>query len=572
MKLFKFYLTLAGLALLFTFKGHAQNQSNVRAGGGVANIYSASTVYALSNLLTTVPNNSIIVIQPGTYAMTPVYHTSPSDYTAALFTEPMYLSTRTNIVISGYGATITGTGLGTYLAIRDCENVTVLGLKFDLTKTLGSTLVNSYCGPIEGFGTNKFLYFQKNEIRNATDQGITFNRRVYGAWFDENRFYNIGVTNAQYVVATGVATYVDGTAISGLGSDSYVRHNYFDTCYRAVEWDESASDTITHKNFIVEGNIITNNLHTGIFAYSGQTNAQHLRGVIIRGNSIHHTSTAASVDNSITPLQFARGISIDVGDSVLIEDNFIDNVPDFGISVTCASQIDNLLILGNTINGRETGTTSRGIYVVATTSAGRWDMLRNCRISNNHISHTAHNGMDVSGAYVTINDNSFWNCGMESGVNHYAILLNNNASTITSNVWVSGNIVNNNKGSAQPFIVGVGNSGTAKSIVISRSNRGSNLSNAGVGTGNHSINSAQYANVDLDYMTGVTAAMTSGAVSNALPLIKATSRVIVSRRTTGGTVGHVSVNVTAGAGFNIISSSGTETSTFDYTIVDPNSQ
>lgn len=66
---------------------------------------------------------------------------------------------------------------------------------------------------------------------------------------------------------------------------------------------------------------------------------------------------------------------------------------------------------------------------------------------------------------------------------------------------------------------------------------------------------------------GTTAAMTGtpGSVVVANTSVTANSVILVARRTTGGTLGHVNITVSAGVSFTITSSAN-ETSTFDYVI------
>lgn len=66
---------------------------------------------------------------------------------------------------------------------------------------------------------------------------------------------------------------------------------------------------------------------------------------------------------------------------------------------------------------------------------------------------------------------------------------------------------------------------------------------------------------------GVSAAMTTGAVTVATTACDASSIILYSRATTGGTVGQVSITAQSGTGFTLTSSSGTETSTFNWQII-----
>ena len=67
---------------------------------------------------------------------------------------------------------------------------------------------------------------------------------------------------------------------------------------------------------------------------------------------------------------------------------------------------------------------------------------------------------------------------------------------------------------------------------------------------------------------GTTAAMSgSGAVTITSSAITDSSKIIYSRRLTGGTTGDVSITAQAGGSATLTSTSATETSTFDYLII-----
>lgn len=68
-------------------------------------------------------------------------------------------------------------------------------------------------------------------------------------------------------------------------------------------------------------------------------------------------------------------------------------------------------------------------------------------------------------------------------------------------------------------------------------------------------------------LTSGTATLAAGTVAVALPSISASSIVRLNRQTAGGTLGQLSVALTAGTGFSINSSSGSETSTVFWELV-----
>lgn len=66
---------------------------------------------------------------------------------------------------------------------------------------------------------------------------------------------------------------------------------------------------------------------------------------------------------------------------------------------------------------------------------------------------------------------------------------------------------------------------------------------------------------------GTSDAMTAGAVTVATTASSATAKIFYSRATTGGTTGDVSITAQDGTGFTLTSTSNTETSTFNWWII-----
>lgn len=66
---------------------------------------------------------------------------------------------------------------------------------------------------------------------------------------------------------------------------------------------------------------------------------------------------------------------------------------------------------------------------------------------------------------------------------------------------------------------------------------------------------------------GTTDAMVAGAVTITSSAITASSKIIYSRRTLGTAMGHLSITAQAGGSATLTSDEGTETSTFDYLII-----
>lgn len=85
-----------------------------------------------------------------------------------------------------------------------------------------------------------------------------------------------------------------------------------------------------------------------------------------------------------------------------------------------------------------------------------------------------------------------------------------------------------------------------------------------LGTAGNKINIATGANASI----GTSAAMIGGTVTISTNKVTASSIIFVSRKTIGGTAGNLSIaNVVANTSFDIISDSGTETSTINWWLV-----
>ena len=73
------------------------------------------------------------------------------------------------------------------------------------------------------------------------------------------------------------------------------------------------------------------------------------------------------------------------------------------------------------------------------------------------------------------------------------------------------------------------------------------------------------------YVTG-TATLVAGTVTVNYSKATNNTRIFVSRMASGGTLGHLSVSVTAGTSFTITSTSATDTSTVAYLVIEPEVQ
>lgn len=97
--------------------------------------------------------------------------------------------------------------------------------------------------------------------------------------------------------------------------------------------------------------------------------------------------------------------------------------------------------------------------------------------------------------------------------------------------------------------------------------RAATAAEATAGVLNHVYISPATLNSALLASSGVTAAMVAGAVTTSNAAVTASSIINYSRKTVGGTVGQVSITAQSAGSFTLTSSSATETSTFNYQII-----
>jgi len=502
------------------------------------------------------PNNCVIKIAPGVYNQTPVYHNVGDVEFASFLSDPATLYNKTNLYIVGNGAVITGAGTGTHIAIVASENVHIEGLKLDLTKGTGSELTGSYCGAIQGFGTNRNLSFNRIQLNNATDQGITFDRAIYGLSVRNSKFYNIGSTNVNYILATAFSPYVDGTAISGVGSDTVVEGCYFDTCYRCLEFDDYAGMPLRHSGFKISNCIATNLLEVGVFTACQNTNTAIIENIDISNNLFHKSSNSGTVDSRLYTGNPAGVIQIKGGRNVRIIGNAIRNTHDYGINIAGASPVENVVIAGNIIEGGTTGATNIyniGIALVTSSNATNPYTVKDIVISGNQISELGNTAIQVLAANVDVNGNQAWKCGKYA---NGAFVYLFGGSTGVSNCIVRGNSYFDSKSSGQNYLLVVGTN--AKKVYFTRDNFGRNIDTSLASTPLN-VNAGSVTEVFADGKTLV-ATLVGGTITTNYPLVHANSRVMVSRNITGGTAGHLSLTRVNETSITVNSSSGTDTS------------
>lgn len=511
------------------------------------------------------PNNSIVRVLPATTALTPlynyVYETSASDLAAL----PALLHNKTNVTVMGDGVTITGDGLGAYFGLCNTKDCSIQGFTFDLTK--GSpTLVNKlFIGPITHYGTNVNMDFARIRMSNAIDQGITGNRSSYGLTVRDSYFYNIGSSNIAYVTNLVGYPYVDGTAISGVGSDTLIINSRFVNNYRDFEWD-AIGGSVVHTGFTVQGCTFSNTVHAAGVFYDSNTNLVTLRNVNISGNTFYANPNEYAINSRDNILQLKGTISMNCGGSITISDNQFHNLFDYGIFLSPSSPMEDIVINGNQFFGHSTGWTNihnNGITILANNiNATNPFPIKNITISGNQFSHLGGAAVRPIGVNVLVVGNNAIDCGKNAGGSYLFWVGGGAFATATSNVVFKANTAVSYNTAFPPHMFAVSDPSLA--VYIDRSNLGIGIDKSLVSwpvTAASGIKSQVF----LDGKT-FAATLVGGTVTINHPLIHANSRIQVTRNVTGGTVGHLSVTRVNETSFTVNSSSGTDTSTLAITV------
>lgn len=512
--------------------------------------------------LTNAPIYSRVEVFPGYYALIPSYN-SPDSTTAADFTYvPALLLNKTNVVVDGNGAVITGSGTGAIFGLLNTRNITIRGFVFDLTKGIGEELTNGAIGTVTLYGTNVNTVIEDCTFLNSTSHAITGSRNEYGLTIRNCSFQNIGSTNVAYVTNSVDYPYADGAAISGLGSDTVITGNKFSDNIRDVQWTASSGSTI-HSGLLITANTFSNTIAECIFTSASNTNLSTLRNVNISGNvfTINQNEYAVNSRDSLSWLSAA--IKMQCGSQVVIDNNSILNAFDYGIQLNAASPMEDFVISNNQIYGGTNGWTNSlnaAIYLKANAfNATNTYPLKGISIQGNMISHFGGPALRLMAANILNNGNLMFDCGKNAD-GQYVVWIGGNVGT--SNIVNRANSYSDHKTTGQNFLFAV--TDPAKSVYIDRSNIGRNIDTSLVSTPAY-VESTIKSEVFLDGKT-FEATLVGGTVTISHPLIHSGSRIQVTRNVTGGTPGHLSVSRSNETSFTVTSSSGTDTSTLAITV------
>lgn len=152
----------------------------------------------------------------------------------------------------------------------------------------------------------------------------------------------------------------------------------------------------------------------------------------------------------------------------------------------------------------------------------------------------------------------YYQSGFTSGAPNWVLISQAGAGVFTT-VTASGNITS----TAGNISATAGSVSAGTTLTASLGNITATNGNLSLGTAGNKIVIATGSNASV----GTSSAMTAGVVTVATTASSATALIFYSRKTTGGTPGNVSITAQDGTGFTLTSTSATETSTFNYWII-----
>lgn len=251
------------------------------------------------------------------------------------YTTPLRLEGKRHIRISGCaGAEIIGNGPGDFMAIKDCEDITINFLQFKsdrpkvgevlyamiLLRGANDGIRITNCG-FEGFGDHGISHlWPPKTSKNITIRDCVF--RNGGA---------MGVPNLGG----------DGAAISGIGSGWWIHNNLVEHCLRGFEIENSGHNVI--EGIDITFNTLNHIDDLGVMLFATNKDGAKFRDINISGNRF------AFFDNP-DPAVSATAIRLSAGTGINIANNYLEAIKRQGIVVTSTNgEARNITIAGNCI-------------------------------------------------------------------------------------------------------------------------------------------------------------------------------------------------------------------------------
>ena len=376
----------------------------------------------LSNAISLLSNNSILVVRPGTYdtrGLVPVGYPNLANCDARLVG-------KTNVSILGqHGAVFRGTNDGIVFSYQWCSNLLISGITFRSVRT-NSTVYDvsgiTVFGMVTAYGTNEFVRFDNCRFENCNMFGLESgygnnagnNNQTRNLTVENSAFYLCGFTNM-----SGGGANPDGGA-AALHMDGKIINCHIEGCSRGVEWYGDTSAVGSDYNALVRDSTFKNQFVRDIFfvgpnslanglidncAFIVDANSPRMNGAMIIGRYFQSMTiqncTFTNLKSGVWPL-------------------YIESVA-YGESA-------NLRLTGN--------------YVADCLTGFFGDWLDGAHIYNNTFKNVSDRPVSFTGRDIRITDNYFVNCGSSL---YPVIWLPDRAST---NILVSNNVFTKTTGVA----------------------------------------------------------------------------------------------------------------------------
>ena len=250
---------------------------------------------------------------------------------------PLYLLGKTNIVVRGFsGATIAGEGVGDYLVIEQCSQISVKNVAFVGDRPPAGEVTNGIFSMIQLRGGNTDILVSECRFENFGDHGVSH------LW-DPKLSERVTVRDCVFkdggdLDVPGLS--IDGAAVSGIGSRWKILNNYVVGCVRGFEVENSGENVIT--DVLIEGNTLVDIKDLGVMLFATNGDGNKYRSIKIQNNSFDDFNYAPG---SATAIRLAGGTDI------LVQGNTIRGMARQGISfVSIQGSISDLQINGNSIS------------------------------------------------------------------------------------------------------------------------------------------------------------------------------------------------------------------------------
>lgn len=398
--------------------------------GSVVVSLPVNSASALSNTLWNLPNNSTLILGPGTYT-NDCFNAGVASGIDTTSTAPLQFRSKTNVAIIGAGRDITRifssvTNWSSLLFVSNCNNIRFSGITFEGTRMADPQLFVRavYAAMVNLGGNNSYVEFDHCGFKNYMGQGFfdftTENHTNKFFSVHDNYAYGIGTTNGN-TVTPGTK---DGTAFC-LYPDSTYERNVVENSNRAFEWESAQAPGFGH-GVIVRGNVIDNVWGIALFALAdanlGASTPTFSGQMLIEGNQISGTNVSNFLGND-------AGIVLEGGSSYLVADNQIYGFTS-GILLESSAGLTNterVLIKNNTIAGCYTP-------LAVNINLNQTFFTRDFTIEGNMFLDCP-GSMDIGCSNIRLANNEFVNSGTSAGI---GIWLKGGTTNFT-NMVVQGN-------------------------------------------------------------------------------------------------------------------------------------